>query len=317
MDTRTADRHAGTAVPHRSDPAGIAERCCNWGRWGDDDQLGTLHHITDDVRARAAAEARTGRTVSLAADIVPVPLAGAPTPFGTAAVPSAVHHVVTYTGTPPRAVTDLLMINTHHVGLTHLDALGHIVSDGRIYPGRSVQEVLTPGGLRMCAVDAMRHGVVTRGVLLDLAPVGVPLTPDHRITPEELETAAAREAVEVRPGDALAVRAGWPPAGRPGPEAPGLSLEAVAWLYDRSVSLYLGDVGDPLPHRPPSRPGEFTLPLHQIGLARMGMPLVDSTDLEELAATCAELGRYSFLLAVAPLPIEGATGCPINPLAIF
>ena len=94
---------------------------------------------------------------------------------------------------------------------------------------------------------------------------------------------------------------------------PGVSVGAVRWMHRRGVSLYTGDIEDA---RPPLNPGA-PAPLHKIALVRLGMPLIDAANVEELAAVCAELSRYSFLLALAPPRILGMTGIPVNPLAIF
>ena len=92
-----------------------------------------------------------------------------------------------------------------------------------------------------------------------------------------------------------------------------MTLDAVAWMHRHDVSVYLGDVRDVRP----SQDAGVRAPLHGVGIARMGMPLVDSADPTELARVCREQGRYSFLLVLAPQRLDGASGLPINPLAIF
>ena len=93
---------------------------------------------------------------------------------------------------------------------------------------------------------------------------------------------------------------------------PSMTTEAVKWMAEREVSVYVGDIGD----RPPIPPADL-LPMHQIALAELGIPLIDNPDATELAATCRELGRNSFLFTVGAIPVHGATGIPVNPLAIF
>ena len=296
-----------TPTNHR-DVAGLT----NWGRWGEDDERGCLNYITEDVRAAAAAEGRTGLTVSLARPVPLVPLAGGPFATGNAPAPAAVSAAMTVTSLPPRALTDLLVINTHNGTLTHLDALGHIPVDGQIYPGRPVGDVLADGRLGHASTTAFADGVLTRGVLADLAP-GSALSPGHPVTGTDLDAALDRAGVDVAPGDALVIRSGWNPAAVGTQPMPGMTVDAVGWMHDHRISLYLGDVGDahpPLDHDHP-------LPLHRIGLARLGLPLVDAAAVDKLAATCASLGRYRFQLVIAAIPIEGATGVPINPLAVF
>ena len=93
---------------------------------------------------------------------------------------------------------------------------------------------------------------------------------------------------------------------------PGMTIDAVRWMAEREVSLYCGDVGD----RPPTGPGQ-SMPLHQVALAQVGMPLIDGADVSTLAATCSDLQRWTFLFVLGAIPVRGATGVPVNPLAIF
>ncbi|HEX5253184.1 MAG TPA: cyclase family protein, partial [Mycobacterium sp.] len=239
----------------------------NWGRWGYDDQLGTLNLIDAQARARAAAEVRSGRHVSLARVVNPVPLSGGGPVGVTAAMPAAVMQTMNFTGTPPMAITDSLLINTHNAGLTHIDAVSHVPTGDKVYPGVALGEAVTPGGIRHGSADAFGAGILTRGVLLDLAPDRGQLEADDRVEAADLENALERADVSLYSGDAVVVRGGWD-TNRPLDEpVPGLSLGAVGWLHDHGVSLYLGDIGDARPWSPP-------LPVHQGALAQLGMPLV-------------------------------------------
>lgn len=283
----------------------------NWGRWGDDDELGTLNLITDEVRARAAQEVRTGRSVSLAVPVEPSPVVKGPF-SALGAEPSAVQLIMAYTGSPASASADVMMVTNHHPLSTHLDALGHIVQDGQVYPGRSVSESVTMDGVRHGSTTAFAAGIVTRGVLLDLAIDG-PVSADHAVTGRDLDAAEERHGVRLESGDALVVRFGWVETRYRGNQMPGMSIDAVRWMHDRGVSLYAGDLADALP---PVRPGGPPA-MHGVALPRLGMPLIDVVDADDLAAACAELGRYSFLLVAAPPRIHGMTGAPVNPVAIF
>jgi len=283
----------------------------NWGRWGPEDERGTLNFITEQTQARGLAAAATGRVVSLAHPITPVPLAAAPVPLTQAPMPTPVLQMMNYTGSPPSALTDVLVITTHHTAMTHIDALGHIPIGDRVYPGTPLAEAIGGGTMRHGSTRAFNSGILTRGVLLDLAP-GASLPPDHSITGADLDAAAKRAATTLESGDAIVVRGGWTVSQNLGKPLPGMTLDAVRWMADHEISLYAGDIGD----RPPTHPGR-SLPLHQVGLAGLGLPLIDGADVTGLADTCLELGRSTFLLVVAAIPIIGATGVPVNPLAVF
>lgn len=283
----------------------------NWGRWGEDDQLGTLHLIDAAARARAALEVRDGRHVSLARPVDPVPLTTGLGPVGNpATMPAGVMQVVNFNGTQPLAFTDSLMINTHNAALTHLDAVAHMPVGDHVYPGVPVKDAVTPTGVIHGAADPFGAGIVTRGVLLDLAPHGGSLDADRRVGAADLDVARERAGATLHPGDGLALRGGWDTNQPWAQPVPGLDLTAVTWLHQHGVSVYVGDIGD-------SRPPTFPLPLHQVALARLGLPLVDAANLDELAQLCQALGRWSFMLVLAPPRITRTTGLVVNPIAIF
>ena len=293
-------------VDNLSDVEAIAAECDNRQRWTDDPGRGTLHYITPEVAARAAAEVRHGDVVSLARPVHPIPLTGGPHAAAMARVPAPIGHALLYTGFPPQAMADLLTINTHHSTLTHLDALGHITTDGTVYPGVPLTEAIHDGRLTISDVTALGPAIFTRGVLLDFV-AAAPLTQGHPISGDDLDHVARRHGITVESGDALIVRAG------PATHA-GITASAVRWMHHRQISVYLGDVSDLVP---PPRNGPFPLPLHQIGLARMGLPIVDGAYPDPLATACARHHRHTFALAIGPLPIHGATGSPVTPLALF
>jgi kynurenine formamidase len=279
----------------------------NWGRWGEDDESGTLNLITDAARARAAAEVRTGRAVSLAMPVRPAPILMGPSAPGTTAT-SPVQQLMALTPSAPQASADVIIV-TNHGFWTHLDALSHQAIDGLVYPGRPVAGSVTPAGVTHGSTTAFASGVVTRGVLLDLAADG-PLS-GGPVTGPDLDAAEERQGVTLESGDALVLRGGR--TLKDDPPVPGVSVDAVRWMHRRGVSLYAGDIGDARPALNPGTPA----PLHKIALVRLGMPLIDAASVEELAAVSAELSRYSFLLTIAPPRILGLTGILVNPLAIF
>ncbi|PPG90496.1 cyclase [Rathayibacter sp. AY1F3] len=282
------------------------------GRWGAEDELGTLTLIDDAARRRAAEEVRTGRWVSLALPVAPASMLGGP--FAPAAPPSPpVQQALLYTGTPPMGMSEVLIVTPHHPAMTHLDAFAHLpVDDGVVYPGRPLAEAVTAGGVMHGSTSSFAEGIVTRGVLLDLAPQGR-LPAAHAIVAADLDAAERRGGVPLQSGDALVVRSGWGFSWDSEEQAPGMTVDAVTWMHERGVALYAGDVGDSFPPHDPEMP----MPMHMIALARLGMPLIDSADVEQLAVVCAELSRWSFLLSVAPPRLLGLTGVPVNPIAVF
>jgi len=288
-----------------------AELPDNRGRWGEDDELGTLNLIDDAARARAAESVQTGRWVSLALPTDPASMLGGP--FAPAAPPSPpVQQALLYTGNPPMGMAEALLITPHHPGLTHIDALVHMPLDGTVYPGRPVTDAVTAGGVQHGSTTAFAAGILTRGVLLDLAP-STRLPSAHPITAADLDAAEERAGIEVLSGDALVLRSGWTFAWQQDEQGPGMTVDAVSWLHRRSVSLYAGDVSDSFPPMDPHVP----MPMHMVGLARLGMPLIDSVQVDDLAALSKELDRSVFLLTVAPPRLHGLTGAPVNPIAVF
>ncbi|MGP3749884.1 cyclase family protein [Streptomyces sp. IBSNAI001] len=283
----------------------------NWGRWGDSDEIGTLNLIDDAARSRAAAEVHDATSVSLARPTTPTPLTTGLGPVGSpATMPAPVMQVVNFNGARPIALTDSLLINTHNAGLTHFDALSHIPVGDQVYPGVPLQDAITPTGVLHGSADHAARGIVTRGILLDLAPDRGSLDAAHRVSRTDLDAALNRAGTSVYPGDAIVVRGGWDvnqPVTQP---VPGLDLSAVNWLDEHGAALYIGDISD-------ARPPSFPMPMHQVALARLGLPLVDAADLDDLADRCASLQRWSFMLVLAPPHITGTTGLAVNPIAIF
>jgi kynurenine formamidase len=290
----------------------LARACSNSGRWGPDDELGTLNFIEPSTRLAAIATVTLGRPVSIGQDLDTVPSAANPTPV--------VHRMLYAAHEGANAAMDVLEIAPHGLAVTHLDAVAHMFAEGQIYNGRSAAGTVTPAGLSFGSIYAQRDGIMTRGVLLDVAAAhGVPwLPPTARIYPEDLDRAAALGQVSVRPGDAVFVRTGLTArVAAHGPEDPsrraGLMPECIPWFHEHAVALFSGDCYDhvPLPYT------RLRSPFHQIALAYLGMPFLDATNLEELSAVCAELGRHEFLLTVAPLRIRGGTGSAVNPICYF
>ena len=290
--------------------AALFAACSNAGRWGPDDELGTVNLITRDTRRRAAQLVTEGLSVSMAAD-----LSVQHTPM----TDSLKTHTAFTDPTAPFAVADEITLQIHGWS-THLDALGHIYNGGVGYSGRRRSAIFGDHGLAANAITALKDGVFTRGLLLDVASsAGVSSLPaEHVITRGELERAEEVAGVRVEAGDALFVHTGLAqrlasdPTGDVGRRA-GVGVDAVLWLHERDVAVFGGDCVDLLPGPDPDLP----LPLHQLGIGAMGLTLLDWPRLDDLLALCIRLQRHEFLFTVAPLPIVGGTGSPVNPIATF
>jgi kynurenine formamidase len=283
----------------------------NWGRWGERDQLGTLNTITPARRAAAAALVRTGRSVGCARALATEPAPDNERP--------ALHLMM---GTASEGWGgDYFAVAPHGYATSHVDALCHIFHDGRLYNGYPVERVTAHGALDL-AIDALRDGVVGRGVLLDVPRLRglAHLDAGDAIAPAELEAAERAAGVRVEEGDLLLVRTGrWALREAHGPWDPrlriaGLHASCLPWLHERGVAALGSDgVSDVVP----SRIEDFGLPIHSVAIVAMGLHLLDNLELEALGRACAEEGRAAFLLVIAPLVIARGTASPVNPIAIF
>jgi kynurenine formamidase len=289
----------------------------NWGRWGDDDQVGALNLVTAAKRVEAAGLVRSGRALSLSH---PVPTA----PSDKVRRP-AQHHTMTAPRGAGGIATDYYGLEYHGVSTTHLDALCHAWDDQGMWQGRDPRAELTPRGSRWGGVEHWRHGILTRGVLLDVPRFrGQPfVTHEEPVRGGELAEVAAAQGVTVTPGDAVLVYSGrdaWDAANPPwgtettpdgAPRRPGLHASCLAFLRDHDCAVLGWDMLDAAPN-----PWGLPWAVHAAIFA-YGMALIDNCALSGLSAACAEEGRYDFMLTVAPLVVPGGTGSPANPLATF
>jgi kynurenine formamidase len=296
----------------------LMEKISNWGRWGKDDQRGTLNLLTLEKRLKAARLVSTGESVSLS-----LPLATAAAPDN----PTPAFHLMIGTGydLPPhglQASSDYLAIPTHGRAITHLDALCHMFWRGMMYNGYPSTEVKANGTAR-CGIDTCFDGIVGRGVLLDVPQskgVGW-LEKGEKIFPADLEAAEKKQGVRVEEGDILAVRTGRHKLARtrgnwnPWAEGQaGLEAACLPWLRERGVALLAGDAVSDVT---PSGYSEISVPIHAGAIVMMGLPLIDNADLEALSEFCARTHRYEFMFMTAPLVVPRATASPVNPIAVF
>ncbi len=300
----------------------LFESVKNWGRWGPDDEKGTLNYITPQKVREAAALVRSGRTVSMAIPINTV--AGPDNPNPAIHYMSTMHDVDVGSGELLRFATDFLGIQFHGDCHTHIDALCHIAYNGQLYNGRPANSVTSRGALGL-DITTCAHGIVSRGVLIDVPRYrGVKwVEPGEAITREEIEAIEAAEGVRLSEGDIMVFRTGhhrrrlelgpWDP-GYTGEGRAGLDPYVCTLLHERKVAVFLPD-GDG--ETVPGPMEEIQYPIHPLQVTAMGMTVADSLQLEELAQVCEEEGRWEFMVVLAPLRLPKATGSPFNPIAIF
>jgi kynurenine formamidase len=292
----------------------------NWGKWGADDQLGALNYITVQKRAQAAALVQEGHTVSLSLPLATVPGPDNPTP---------VMHLMMQTGAKGEASAapipysaDYFAIAPHGLANTHLDALCHVFHRGKMYNGYPSEDV-TAKGAKNGAIDALKDGIVSRGVLIDVPRAKGKdwLEPGEEISPADLEDAEQAGGFRVESGDVLFVRTGRHARRKAtGPwdsfadGMAGLGAACLPWLHQRQVAALAGDgASDVLP----SGYAKLLLPIHAVTIVAMGIHLIDNCDLEGIAQACAARSRWTFLSVIAPLVLEKGTASPVNPLAVF
>ena len=302
----------------KDDVAAIAEQVRNWGRWGDEDERGALNLISDAKRAAALSLVEESHVVSCA---LPLPVRPSP------ANPSPVAHQMLRAGDVGSReglgfCGDYFAIAPHGMATSHMDALCHVFSDGKMYNGFDQAEVKSSGAHRN-SIMAGKDGIVSRGVLLDIPALkGVQwLEPGTPIEAADLEAAEERQGLKVEDGDILLIGTGrdarrasegewaWNELG-----LAGLYADCLPFLHERGVAVLGCDgVSDVLP----SGIEDSIQPIHEVAIAHIGIHILDNLCLERLTAACRERERYAFALVVAPLRLERGTASPVNPLAIF
>ena len=280
----------------------------NWGRWGAADELGTLNLITPAMRKRAASLVRVGQAVGLAHSPITTREADVGSPF---------EHTMNRGFT-----TDTYRVSYHGYAHSHLDALCHILYKDQTYNGYARVEVNTEGGCTKLGIQSFRNGYVTRGILMDIPRLkGLPyLEPGTPIFVEDLEAWEKRAGIKVGPGDALLLRTGrWARRADKGSwnvggNAAGLHASVGEWLKARGVALIGSDGALDVV---PSLVEGQNLPVHTLAITALGLNILDNQDLEALGALAAAQKRWEFMLTVAPVPVTGGTGFPVNALATF
>ncbi|HEV2652164.1 MAG TPA: cyclase family protein [Rhizomicrobium sp.] len=311
------------AAKTKAEMQAIFRQVSNWGRWGAQDERGTLNYLTPARTAAAASLVKSGQSISCARNFPVQPGPENPTP--------ALHHIVVggddpcTHGIPGMEVSlDFIGIAYHGLASSHIDALCHVFVDGKMYNGFPATDVRSTGARRNSIMSA-RDGLCGRGVLLDIPRLrgAAYVDPRRPVMPAELDAAAEKQNVRIEEGDLLLILLGrdaWREANTPaageGPPLAGLDPDCVPWLFDKRVAVLGSDaVHDPTPSPAPIE--DFPIPVHMCGLVSMGLHLLDNLHLAALAEACAAEQRWEFLLTVAPLRVERGTGSPVNPIAIL
>jgi kynurenine formamidase len=281
----------------------------NWGRWGKDDEIGTLNLITPAKRKQAAGLVKEGFSVSLAADTDTVKAVDNPNPYEVKMLGIGM---------------DQIAVAYHGITHTHLDSLAHINDNGVFYNGyKPDADTVLKQRHSKNSIHNVKNGIFTRGILIDIPRLkGVPyLEPGTPIYVEDLEAWEKKAGVKVGAGDALFVRTGvwarrkamgpWLRGRAEGGRSAGLDPSVIPWLRQRDIAIMGSD------HPQYVSPSYLRGAAHDFALLYLGIHLFDNCDLEALADAAAARKRWEFLLTAAPLAIPGGTGSPANPIATF
>lgn len=292
----------------------LMQSISNWGRWGEDDELGTLNTITPEKRTAAAKLVTAGVTVSMALELNKIKDDLNQNPFE--------HTLTTSEFAGHQVAGDAYAVDYHGFAHSHMDGLPHFAHKGYFYNGVPYSAAKPDGAERLGIHNAGVHGVFTRGVLIDMPRfLGQEwMEPGHAITVADLEAWEKATGVTVTAGDVLLIRTGrWAKIEAEGQwnfleKAAGSHASIAPWLKDRNVAVIGSDgVSDVMP----SGVEGLVNPLHELVLVALGMPILDNLDLEAVAAEAARQDRATFLFVGAPLRVKGGTGSPLNPLAVF
>jgi kynurenine formamidase len=301
--------------------AELADKVRNWGRWGDDDEVGTLNLIDAAAIKRGAAAVRKGKTFSLGLDLgASGPQNGQiPHRFNPIHLMSQVcdHYMGDF-----HANDDILILPLQ--SSTQWDSLAHVYYGDKLYNGYSASGNITTAGAAKNAIDKQgATGVTSRGVLMDMARLkGVKrLAPGTLITRADLEAAEEKQGIQVESGDIVLLRTGHITVftedgdrdGYMGGE-PGIGIDGVEWLSERGAAAIASDTL--AVEVMPCEQEDLPFPVHLLCIRDMGLPLGEMFDFEALAADCEEDGAYDCMFSAPPLRVTGGIGSPLNPVAV-
>jgi kynurenine formamidase len=316
----------GRTAPGEAEVLSWLDQLSNWSRWGADDERGTLNLIDAATVRTAAGLVRSGEVVSCAR-----PVSYRRTPHS---VTGQAGDRMAWKNPPLQFVigpgdlsqpgdktakfgNDAFLIAPHGSVITHLDAPSHLLYQGLMYNGIPAAQLSLAGGAQRGSVEPAAAGIVGHGVLLDVAwALGRDgLAAGEAIFPGDLQACERAAGVRAGAGDIVLVRSGFrgrrPDGSLDG--RPGLQAACLPWLRERDIAVLGSDVTQDIqPHG-----YAFGSPIHTVGIWSLGLWLLDNCALDDLAAACLRHQRWEFLLSIAPLTLQGGTGSPVNPLALF
>jgi len=315
----------------RQDLRDAAEQYKNWGKWGPDDEIGTLNYTSPQDVIAAAGLVKKGKVISLALNFDQFGPQGGKTKYPPMGRTNPIHTMLR-TGTDAysgvldkrgiRAADDMVTMPLQ-CG-TQWDGLGHVFYEQSMWNGYDCREV-TSAGAQKCGIEKTKDKMVGRGVFLDVARVlgKESLEDGYGITCEDLNNTAEAQGVTVKRGDYLVVRPGqmerglkagsWD--GYPGGDAPGFAFETLEWVARTELAALASDTWG-CEVRPNNTEGGINQPWHWITIPIMGMTMGEIFYLKDLGEDCAADKVYEFMFVAPAIPITGAVGSPTNPLAI-
>jgi kynurenine formamidase len=299
----------------------VGAKLSNWGRWGADDELGTVNFITPEVRAAAAGLVRTGKVFDLGMPF------GANGPQQGGGRFNPVHTMSMLPSDGP-LFPDGIVVADDVVTMplqcaTQWDSLAHVGYDGLLYNNVPVSAVTASKGATRNSFDKVVNKMITRGVLLDIAGLkGVDrLAKSEEITAADLDAAVAKQGVTIKSGDVVMFRTGWYQhylegnhALYLGFESAGLGISAAEWLHDHEVAAVAGD-NFAIECLPGKEEGT-SLPVHMVLIRDVGLTLGEMFNFEELAADCNEDGVWEFLFSGIGIKVTASVGSPITPVVM-
>jgi len=308
----------------------MSDTCSNWGKWGPDDEFGTLNYVGPEQRKHAATLVKKGKAMSVGLNFDDQgPQRGL---FGGRWNPI---HTMLATGTdavqgkqkvPGKKYANQYADDAVSMPLqcgTQWDALGHVFNRGKMWNGYDATLVGSRGAEKN-SIDKMKDKMFGRGILLDIARwAGVESLEDGTaIDSEDLDACAKAQGVEIRQGDFVLYRTGhmerclknkeW--GGYAGGNAPGVSFHTCKWMHEKKIAAICADTWGC--EVIPNETDDVFQPWHWIVIPQIGITMGEIFYMKDLADDCVEDKVYEFLFCAPPLPISRGVGSPINPMAV-